>query len=400
MKKLLYISTGIPKEEVKRLQEKQFNFSSNALLPISVFHGNILDGLSNSYDEITALSAAPISNRIFKIKRYCAPDIVQNKVTYTMPSFWNYPIIKQITVIAKMFCYIISWCNKNKADEKNIIIDGTFFGGLISLWFAKKIKKVKTSAIIVDMYPFMDPSRKKISQKVYHKLLKVADSFVFVTEQLAELINLDRKPYMIMEGLVNAQNVERAEEVVENLCIYAGGLQEIYGVRNLVDAFHESTLSCSLHLYGNGDVIEYIKEISRIDARIEYKGLVSHEELLAIERSAKLLINPRPVDGKLDTRYNFPSKLMEYMQAGRPVITTRLRGIPKEYDEYMYFFEGDTKDDIKKGLEKVLMMDEQTLSCFGRAARKYVNENKNSVVVANKIYCLINKERVQDERTV
>ena len=109
-----------------------------------------------------------------------------------------------------------------------------------------------------------------------------------------------------------------------------------------------------------------------------------------MERRAKLLINPRPVRGKLDTRFNFPSKLMEYMQSGRPVITTKLLGIPEEYEQKMYFFEDDTTEAIKQGIEKILELDEQVLKAFGEQARDYVNENKNNVEVGRKIFCLMN----------
>ena len=392
MKKLLYISTNVSKEEVERLQKKQHNFQSNALLTISIFHDNILAGMSQIYDEIYALSGAPINYKNFKIIRYPFQKIERNNVKYIMPGFFNFPVIKQLTIIIKIFLYIVRWILKNKKDDIHIIIDGTFYTGMISLWLASKVVKTKTAAIIVDYYPYMSPSRNRISQKIYYKLLKNIDSFVFVTKQLEELINSEHKKYMIMEGLVSNDFSPISIEEIGNCCVYAGGLHDVYGVKNLVDAFHESDLKYSLHLYGNGDAIDYIKKIGKKDERIIYKGVVSHESLLHIESAAKLLVNPRPVNGKLDTRYNFPSKLMEYMQSGRPVITTKLLGIPDDYNNYMFFFEGDTKENIRKGLERVLSLDEKELSFFGEQAKKYVNENKNNTVIAKKIYGLINCE--------
>ena len=221
---------------------------------------------------------------------------------------------------------------------------------------------------------------------------------MFVTKQLEELINLDDKEYMIMEGLVD-ENVESEAKEVGDYCVYAGGLQQIYGVKNLVDAFHETDLPFSLHLYGNGDSIDYINTLTEVDSRIKYKGLVSHDELLEIESQAKLLVNPRPVHGELDTRYNFPSKLMEFMQSGRPVLTTKLLGIPKEYEDYMFFFEDDDKESIKSELQRVLSLEESYLANFGKQAQTYVNENKTNVVVAKKMFQMINGVEVKDDRT-
>ncbi len=400
MNKLLYISTGIPKEEVERLRKRQYNFQSNAMLTISSFHENILSGMSRVYDEVYALSGVPISHKNFRVLRYASSKLEKENVKHIMPGFFNFPVVKQITIIIKIFLYIIRWVFKNRKHDLNIIIDGTFYTGLISLWLASKVVKTKAAAIVVDYYPFMSPARENLSQKIYYKLIKAIDSFVFVTKQLEELINSAHKKYMIMEGLVSSNPSDVAAGNIDNCCVYAGGLHDIYGVRNLVDAFHESDLPYSLHLYGNGDAIDYIRKIEKTDARIVYKGVVSHELLLQIERGSKLLVNPRPVGGKLDTRYNFPSKLMEYMQSGRPVITTRLPGIPGEYDNYMFFFEGDTKEKIREGLEHVLSLDEKDLSSFGEHAKKYVNENKNNIVIAKKIFGLINCDGVENEKNL
>lgn len=390
MNKLLYISTGLPTKEVELLRKKQYDFSSNAILPLSTFHGNILSGLAENYDEIVALSGVPISHRNFKVLRYSGKTIQSGKIRYVIPGFFNLPGIKQLTTVIKFFPHILRWCKKNKNENCHIVIDGCFYTGLLPLWAASKFTSARIGAIIVDYYDFMDPGCTAFKQKLYYKMLSCIDRFVFVTDHLDKLVNKLQKPSMIMEGLVAPVPVPDVDPAVDNYCMYAGGLHEIYGVKNLVDAFHQTELPYSLHLYGNGDTVDYIQEVGRKDPRIVYKGIVSHDQLLEIERSAKLLINPRPVYGKLDTRFNFPSKLMEFMQSGRPVITTKLLGIPKEYENYMYFFESDTTQQIKADIERVLSQNESDLICFAHAAREYVNENKNSLAAGKRIFSLMN----------
>ena len=392
MEKLLYISTGIPKEEVDALRAKQFDFSSNALLPISVFHGNLLTGLADAYDEVEALCGVPISRKLFRVLRYSAKKIKKGNIRYNIPGFFNLPVVKQLTTTVKLFWYILAWCVKNRKHDCRIMIDGTFYTGLMSLALASKIYHVKTCALFVDYYSFMDPVQSTTEQKRFYKLLDCIDSFVFVTEYLQELVNRDHRPYMIMEGLVDGQVRASAPAQLRNDCVYAGGLHKIYGVENLVDAFHASDLPYEMHFYGNGELVDYIKEVSEKDPRIQYKGILSHDNLLELERGAKLLLNPRPVYGELDTRFNFPSKLMEYMQSARPVLTTRLLGIPEEYNDYMYFFEDDTKEAIQRGLEKVLSLDEKELEKFACNARDFVNQNKNNGFIGRKIHDFMNME--------
>ncbi len=388
MNKLLYVSTTLPKEEVERLREKQFDFSSNAIMPISVFHGNILAGMADIYDEVTALSGVPISHKNFKIFRYPTKKLTAGKVRFQIGGFFNLPLIKQLTTVCKTYFGILHWTRANKDHHLHIIIDGTYFLGIIALWLASKTRKINTAAIIVDYYPFMDPTLNGKSQRLYYKFLSAVDRFVFVTDHLQKIINRDQKPYMIMEGLVAYQKAVPAPCPIEKVCLYAGGLHELYGVKNLVDAFHQTALPYALHLYGNGDLLDYIKQLQQKDPRIEYKGIVDHDQLLELERSAKLLINPRPVYGKLDTRFNFPSKLMEFMQSGRPVVTTKLLGIPADYSDKMFFFEEDSVEAIKQKIEEILSMDEAQLAAFGQTAADYVNKEKNNVATAQRIYNL------------
>jgi len=53
-------------------------------------------------------------------------------------------------------------------------------------------------------------------------------------------------------------------------------------------------------------------------------------------------------------RYSFPSKLIEYMASATPVLTTRLPGIPPEYEPYVYWIEDDSVEGIEHSLRAVM----------------------------------------------
>ena len=59
------------------------------------------------------------------------------------------------------------------------------------------------------------------------------------------------------------------------------------------------------------------------DKRIHFGGVIPLSEVIEKEIQATILINPRPVDQEF-TKYSFPSKIMEYMSSGTPVLTTKL----------------------------------------------------------------------------
>ncbi len=62
---LLYICTGLPQSEIEHIGKYQTNYSSNAFIPPSIFHKNIIAGLSTEYDEIDVISAARIKSCLF-----------------------------------------------------------------------------------------------------------------------------------------------------------------------------------------------------------------------------------------------------------------------------------------------------------------------------------------------
>lgn len=107
-------------------------------------------------------------------------------------------------------------------------------------------------------------------------------------------------------------------------------------------------------------------------------------QVVAKEMESTLLINPRPTNEEY-VKYSFPSKTMEYMASGTPVLTTRLPGMPKEYYPYVNFIEEETPQGMARALSSVLSRSEEALRQQGLAARRFVLEERNNLVQAGKI---------------
>lgn len=125
-----------------------------------------------------------------------------------------------------------------------------------------------------------------------------------------ELVNLRKRPYIVMEGLVDSTMIEMksVEKTLQKNIIYAGGIYERYGVKDLIDAFMRiEDESIQLSIYGHGDLKEYLKECSIKDNRVRYYGVVHNKEVVEAQLKATLLVNPRPTHEDF-TKYSFPSK--------------------------------------------------------------------------------------------
>jgi hypothetical protein len=103
---------------------------------------------------------------------------------------------------------------------------------------------------------------------------------------------------------------------------------------------------------------------------------------------ATLLVNPRPT-AEAFTRYSFPSKNMEYMASGSPLLTTLLPGMPKEYLRYVYVLRDEIPAGIATEIDGLLALGSLQLHYKGQEAKEFALKRKNNVVQARRVARLI-----------
>ena len=172
--------------------------------------------------------------------------------------------------------------------------------------------------------------------------------------------------------------------------MYSGALYYQFGIKNLLDAFTQiKDENYQLILCGSGDAEDEIKQLASKDNRIQFKGYLPYDEVLNLQSMATVLVNPRTPEGEY-TKYSFPSKTMEYMASGVPVVMYRLPGIPTEYDNYLYYVNGNSVEELKNKLVEVCGMDAIKRKQKGERAQNFVLQEKNYLVQAKKIIDFIN----------
>ena len=207
-----------------------------------------------------------------------------------------------------------------------------------------------------------------------------------MTEAMRDVVSPE-KPYIIMEGIANVDGnkSEVTPQTRSRAIMYAGRLHEAYGVMKLVDAFELlKDTDVELWLFGDGSAVEEIRKRAEVNQRIRYFGRVSRQEILNYEKKASLLVNPRSVQDEF-TKYSFPSKTIEYMYSGTPLITTRLQGIPEEYFDYVFSAADNAPSMLAEKMEEVLRLSEEERAEFGSRAKRFIAEQKNAAVQSNRI---------------
>ena len=195
--------------------------------------------------------------------------------------------------------------------------------------------------------------------------------------------------YIIVDGGIDP------EEFAEKSCawdgneknvIYTGALVDYSGIMNLVNAIDLlNNKEIVLDIYGNGPLREKIEKISMTNSRIRYRGSVDNKAAIMAQQSAWLLANPRPIESDI-AKVTFPSKIFEYLMSERPVMTTRLNGFSRDYDELLYWIEGQTPEDIARCIDLIDGETPERLLEKAKNAKEYLLKHKTWKINAEKIH--------------
>ena len=255
------------------------------------------------------------------------------------------------------------------------------FGAMV----AARMMRREVIGIITDFPEQMGRSKSVYSRMVWN-LIRACTGYIVLTGQMKERLN-PKKPTIVLEGHVDSDiilsdnRIEKKQD--KKVCLYAGMLHRKYGIENLVKAFSEiKDEKAELHIYGDGDFASEL--MNNTSEMIRYHGIVSNQTVVEEEIKATLLINPRPTKEEF-TKYSFPSKNMEYMASGTPLLTTNLPGMPKEYLDYVYILEDESVEGMAETIGRVLSKTKEALHEKGMAAREFVLREKNETAQAKRI---------------
>ena len=195
--------------------------------------------------------------------------------------------------------------------------------------------------------------------------------------------------YIIVDGGIEPDEFAEKEcswSGEEKNIIYTGALVDYSGIMNLVKAI---TLiedqRIVLDIYGSGVLQGEIERAAAENKRIRFHGSVDNKTAIKAQQSAWLLANPRPVGSEI-AKVTFPSKIFEYLMSERPVMTTRLNGFSKDYDELLYWIDGEAPEDIAACINKISREIPEVILDRAKSARQYLLKNKTWEINAEKIH--------------
>ncbi len=376
---ILYAVTTCSDQTYRRL------FANVAVKPAfqsQKYHRLLIEGLA-AKAKVDVIANPPVNAQVLDQAFVSLSDETEGGAYYRyIPAIRN-SVLKSICVGIGTFAQVLIMGGKDTA----VIVDGLNRVTALSAMLAATLRGRECVAIVTDLPDMLSGS--SFSKKLANFVIRHCTSYVFLTQAMNDYLNPTGKPFVILEGhsdITMAEKIPSMERKAKpRICFYAGGVSKQYGLENLVKGFQKANIpDAQLHIYGPGDYVDELKEIARDDQRIIYGGMLLNSEIVDKEMEATLLVNPRPTQEAF-VRYSFPSKTMEYMASGTPVLTTVLPGMPKEYYPYVFFIQDETPEGIAQALTNAMTYSDEELFRKGMEGRSFVLSQKNNVVQSEKI---------------
>ena len=359
--------------------------NASAMQPDQKYHGLMIKGLAENGAELVCFSGLPVNRSVTSRKLVREKDEREGNALYHYITTVNFPVIRQLMIFFGAFFGVL---RTKKDDETYAVCDFLNTATAAAFILACKLKRVKKAVIVTDLPDMVDTGR--LRKAAPNLIMRRFDGYVFLTEYMSSALKR-KKPYIVMEGHADGNVPLRDDKASaeartgRQVVLYAGSIQSKYGIGNLAEGFVKAELpNAELRVFGSGDFRERLIELGKSNPNVRYMGVADNSEIVAQEQSASLLVNPRPTSHEF-TKYSFPSKNMEYMASGTPLLTTKLAGMPAEYYPYVYLIEEETACGIASALTNILNKPLDERNKKGLAAREFVLKSKSNTAQAKRL---------------
>ena len=177
-----------------------------------------------------------------------------------------------------------------------------------------------------------------------------------------------------MRNFLADMSAAKKEVTEASYFIYLGRLVEEKGVRTLIRAYSKADVAQELYILGEGPLREELGDLAEslgCAERVHIVGAKYGDELIEFVEKSLALVLPSEI------MENCPYSIMEAMTMGKPVIGSRIGGIPEliveEITGYCYIM-GDS-DSLAEKLSAVSLLSTEKYMQMSVAAHAYALEN-------------------------
>ena len=285
---LLLCGYFAPKHQ-QEISEKTKTWVENAA---NAFPQRLIAGLKKQDINLQVVSAPfigpwPTAYEDKAFKGFKAGESTENIQYVPFNNIWGYRNISRTAALKKS---VKEFVRHTKAEKKAIIVYCPHTPFLEAAVYGKQLDpSIHIHMVVPDLPQYMNLSKKahpvydffkKIDIHKMEKLIAHVDSFMLLTEYMAEKLQVGKRPYIVVEGITDKQQAAlNKRENHGKKVAYAGKLVEAFGAKRLIEAFELiDDPGASLHICGGGELKPYVEEMCKKDSRIHYYGEVSAEK--------------------------------------------------------------------------------------------------------------------------
>jgi len=359
-------------DEISKLWDHPINPSNQ------VFHNKLIKSLSKHHN-VEVISVRPFSSK------FCSTKYLQRKETICEHAIWHYVKVYNSRIrkyhTAKFEASLII----NKLPKDSIVVTDTMNPTVLRLatYFARK-NHFPIVGICTDSPSGISGTGKSYTLLVLNKA-KNLDGYIALTSGLDELYNVQNKPSIILEGLVEDEYPEPKKTSYGNYIFFAGSLMEKYGIFNLIDCYKRlEKCNHNLVICGHSGNENKIKQAINGDPRIIYLGNLNNKDVMQLEASSWACINPRIYSEDLD-RYSIPSKVLEYFNSGVPTISVKNTKIQKLFSQDAIWSKSASSDDLLASINLLDSLTPEEYKSLATNSREKVQKYYSVSAISEKL---------------
>lgn len=297
---------------------------------------------------------------------------------YAVP-YLNLPGLRAMTVNAGVLLKLLV---KARRGDVVLFYNVTIPSGLLGL-LLRLIRGVHCFAMVYDIHvpgqTVPDSWRWRFEYWKHKWLLPRLDGVIAITSKILSDFNCINNGIVVEGGVATTSAAivfsSSGKPSSTFTMVFAGRLNEDNGIELMLQAMQRlPNAELRMVIAGNGPLLNRVKMAAEKDTRITYLGMISHSEVTALYKSAQLLMCIR-ITKQLDTGYFFPSKLIECLATGVPVLTTRVTGGSFDPAEYAYVVDEETAEGVVAEILESMKKGAAHNFAKGEKARLFISEN-------------------------
>lgn len=304
---------------------------------------NMLEGLTTVGANISLIASyflVPAWPKTRLLIAHGGSETLENGLPVTRLGFPNVTPLKQIWLGLAAAAVLMRWGFLHRRDSKRVVLCYNMSvppGYLV--WIAARIAHSQMVAIAydIDLPGVTVPNSvwRRLDYAQTKALMPHLDGIIGVTEWIgrdfAPRVPSICVPVGIPDSLAGRFSADKEEaHSGPRKVVFAGSLTVANGVGLLLDTLTLAPdIDVQLELIGDGPLLARARSMSEGDARVVVKGRLPYEAVLSAYATADAIVCIR-LQETLKTPYLFPSKLVEAMAVGVPLICAIPYNAPKE----------------------------------------------------------------------